>query len=86
MAWNIVSRFSVITGLWNYLPDSGVCLSTNVWQGFQLGTASVHDVSSLHLFSVMEDGSNRPKNVEFKSETFLEIHKQIDNTEIREKP
>jgi len=61
MAWNIVSRFSVISVLSNHLLDSGLCLSMNVWQGFQFGTASVHDVSSLHLFSVMKDGFKRRK-------------------------
>jgi len=63
MAWNIVIRFSVITVLSNHLLDSGLCLSVNVWQGFQLGTASARDVSSLHLFSVMEDCCKRRKHL-----------------------
>ena len=50
MAWNIVSRFSVITVLSNHLLDSGLCLSMYVWQGFQFGTASVHNISSILYF------------------------------------
>lgn len=33
----------------------------DVGQGFQLGTVSVHDISSPHLFSVMEVGFKRQK-------------------------